>query len=121
MKTKNEEIQEAQEKNREKILGMLEQQGTVTNKEFTMAQIGRFGASISQLRSEGYIIDKVRIPDSNGTVSYTLMGKGEPVIQLSATETLIETLKTKGYLDVANNLVEILTEANVTVRNKPVY
>ena len=115
------EIEQAKERNREVVLNMLLAQKSVTNKEFTKAQIGRFGASIKELRMEGYIISKVRIPESNGTVEYSLVGKGEPVPQVSALEKLQNALINMGYENLAESLVEVLENSQVTVRNKPIY
>ena len=117
----NKELEQAKEYNRAKVLKMLEENKVVTNKEFTKAQIGRFGDSIRQLRMEGYIISKVRVPESKGTVEYSLIGKGEPVEQVSALEKMQSTLINMGYGKLAENLVEVLEKAQVTVRNKPVY
>jgi hypothetical protein len=121
MTTLREDIKQAKESNDEKVLGMLQSQRIVTNKEFTKAQIGRFGSSIKGLRDEGYLIAKERVPNSEGTVTYTLMGKGEPIPQVSATELVVDALVKRGFKEVAESFVDILKEANVTVRNKPIY
>ena len=117
----NEDLEQAKEHNRAKVLKMLEESKVVTNKEFTKAQIGRFGASIEQLRCEGYTISTKRIPNSDGTVEYTLTGKGEPIEKIPAKEKLRAIIKSHGYHAFADNLEEILDLAQVTLRNKPIH
>lgn len=115
------EIEEAKKHNRTKVLKMLEENKVVTNKDFTKAQIGRFGASIEQLRVEGYIISTKRIPKSDGTVEYKLIGKGEPIEKIPAIEKLRAIIKSHGYHAFADNLEEFLDLAQVTLRNKPIH
>ena len=117
----NKELEQAKEHNRAKVLKMLEESKVVTNKEFTKAQIGRFGASIEQLRVEGYIISTKRIPKSEGTVEYTLIEKGEPIEKVPAKEKLRAIIKEHGYHAFADNLEEFLDLAQVTLRNKPIH
>ena len=121
MTLKKDEVKKAIEVNLNRVLFMLETQGTVTNKEFLQAGIGRFGASIMLLRDRGYVIEKRKVPNSKGDVAYTLVTKVTAQPRKPATEKLMEILSKKGYSDVAENLLDILEEARVTIRNKPIY
>lgn len=114
-------VEGAKEYNKEIVLNMLQAQTEVSNKEFTKAGIGRFGASISELRLEGYEIDKTFVPDYDGVVLYKLIGKGEPIEKTSAVDKFKAVLGKLGHSVVAEHLEDILKEAQVTMRNKPQF
>lgn len=121
MSTKAEETKKIIEANKSHVLNMLKENKTVTNKEFLKAGVGRFSSSIMHLRDEGYVIKREVVPNSKGVVAYTLINKIEAKPRGSAKDALTAILTKKGYTEVAEKITEILDEARVTVRNKPLY
>lgn len=119
MSTESKEIEQVKINLKDKILDMFDNNKSITNKEFTKAGIGRFGATINILRNEGYIIEKKFIPNADGTYVYTLKGKEAPPKKLSAIDSLKTVLKNKGYENIAETIKDLLVEANVSIRNNP--
>lgn len=100
----------------EKFLEVLRNQHLVSSDTFYSMKINRFRSYVCELRKLGYEIETVVL---DGVAHYKLVSEPKELKEVrTAYNQLAHILYKKGHKDVAENLAEILEEANVSIRFK---
>lgn len=98
------------------FLELLRSQHLVSSNTFYEMKINRFRSYVCELRKMGYEIETVVF---DGVAHYKLISEPSEIKEAkTAYNSLAHVLYKKGHNDVAENLMEILEEAEVAIRFK---